>query len=171
VQIDYLALAQFKPGDTTEILIKINVPSINQMSISVSIGARNEVTQEEVIFQSSKLFNIYAPLLEDLVFGFFTLIMIGIFIIVWAVMYIYVRRTIKKIETPFEEPIKTRPRKGKYVSVSELPAEEPEEKLEEIPAKKPKKLSKKKSKKSEVEEKEKQATDLDSLLEEKGLKD
>ncbi|NVM45004.1 MAG: hypothetical protein HWN79_08810 [Candidatus Lokiarchaeota archaeon] len=171
VQIDYLALAQFKPGDATKILIKINVLTINQMSISVSIGARNEVTQEEVIFQNSKIFDIYAPLLEDLVFGFFTLIMIGIFVIVWAIMYMYVRKTIKKIETPFEEPIKARPRKGKYVSVSELPAEEPEEKLEEIPAKKAKKLSKKKSKKTEVEEKDKQETDLDSLLEEKGLKD
>ena len=171
VQIDYLALAQFKPGDTTKILIKINIPAINQMNISVSIEARNKVTQEEVTFQSSKIFDFYAPLLEDLILGFFTLIMIGIFVIVWAVMYMYVRRTIKKIETPFEEPIKARPRKGKYVSVSELPAEKLEEKLEEIPAKKPKKLRKKKSKKNEVEEKDKQATDLDSLLEEKGLKD
>ena len=171
VQIDNLALAQFKPGATTLILIKIDITSIDQMSISVSIGARNEVTQEEVTFQSSEMFDIYAPLLEDLIFGYFTLIMIGIFVLVWAVMYLYVRKTIKKIETPFEEPIKPRARKGKYVSVSELPTEESEEKVEETPAKKPKKLSKKKSKKSEVEEKDKQATDLDTLLEEKGLKD
>ena len=171
VQIDNLALAQFKPGDTTLILIKIDITSIDQMSILVSIKARNEVTQEEVTFQSSEMFDIYAPLLEDLIFGYFTLIMIGIFVIVWAVMYLYVRKTIKKIETPFEEPIKPRARKGKYVSVSDLPSEDLEDKLEEIPAKKPKKLSKKKSKKPEIEEKDKKETDLDSLLEEKGLKD
>jgi hypothetical protein len=141
------------------------------MSISVSIGAKNEITLEEVTFQTSEMFNIYASPLNELFINFFTAIMISIFILVWAVMYIYVRKTIKKIETPFEEPIKARPRKGKYVSVSDLPAEVPEEKVEETPAEKPKKISKKKSKQPKVEEKDKQATDLDSLLEEKGLKD
>jgi hypothetical protein len=171
VQVDNLALAEFKPGDSTNILIKINIPDIDQMSVSVTIEARNQLTLEEVTFQNSKIFDIYAPLLEDLVIGYFTLIMIGIFVIVWAVMYIYVRKTIKKIETPFEEPTKARPRKGKYVSVGELPAEMPEEKVEEPPAKKLKKLKKKKAKKPETEEKDTKATDLDSLLEEKGLKD
>ena len=76
------------------------------------------------------------------------------------------------METPLEEPIKARPRRGKYVSVSELPSEEVAEKLEEIPEDKPKKLLKKKRKKDKVEEEEeKSSTDLDSLLEEKGLKD
>ena len=97
--------------------------------------------------------------------------MIGIIVIVWAVMYLYVRRTIKKIETPFEEPAKARPRRGKYIYVGELPVEAPEEKVEEPSTKRLKKLSKKKVKKPEVEEEEKKATDLDSLLEEKGLKD
>jgi len=92
---------------------------------------------------------------------------------VWAAMYIYVRKTIKRIETPFEEPTKVRPRRGKYVSVTELPPKETEEKIEETPKKKPKKPKKKKLKKQKVEEKEKEkpTTDLDSLLEEKGLKD
>jgi hypothetical protein len=171
VQINYMTLAEFKPGDTTEILIRINIPDIDLLSISVSIGAKNEITLEEVTFQTSEMFNIYASPLNELFINFFTAIMISIFILVWAVMFIYVRRTIKKIETPFEEPIKARPRKGKYVSVSDLPAEVPEEKVEETPAEKPKKISKKKSKQPKVEEKDKQATDLDSLLEEKGLKD
>jgi len=171
VQIDYMTLAEFKPGDITNILIKVNIPDIDLMSISVSINAINGKTQEEVTFQASKMFDVYTSSLDELFINFFTAIMISIFIVVWAVMYMYVRRTIKKIETPFEEPIKARPRKGKYVSVSDLPKEAPEEKVEETPAKKPKKISKKKSKQSKVAEKEKQATDLDSLLEEKGLKD
>jgi hypothetical protein len=171
VQIDYASLAEFKPGDTTDILIRITVPNIDQMSVSVSIEARNEVTLEQVSFQESKAFSIYDATFDDLIIGFFTFIMIGIFLIVWAVMFLYVRRTIKKIETPFEEPVKARPRKGKYVSVSELPPEKVEEIEEEIPKKESKKLKKKKSKKQKVEEKEKSTTDLDSLLEEKGLKD
>jgi len=173
VQIDHLALSQFKPGDITEILIRINIPAIDQMNISVSVRAKNEITEEEVTFQSSRMFDIYDALLADFIMGFFTLIIIGIFAVVWAAMFIYVRRTIKKIETPFEEPKKVKPRKGKYVSVSELPPEETEEKIEEAPTKKPKKSKKKKPKKQKVEEKEKEkpTTDLDSLLEEKGLKD
>ena len=136
VQIDHLALSQFKPGDITEILIRIDIPAIDQMNVSVSIAAKNEITDEEVIFQASEMFDIYDALLEDFFIGFFTLIMISIFVIVWAAMYIYVRRTKKRIETPFEEPTKVRPRRGKYVSVSELPPEETEEKIEETPKKK-----------------------------------
>ena len=143
------------------------------MNVSVSIAAKNEITKEEVIFQASEIFDIYDALLEDFFVGFFTLMMVSIFVIVWAIMYIYVRRTTKRIETPFEEPTKVRPRRGKYVSVSELPPEETEEKIKETPTKKPKKPKKKKPKKQKVEEKEKEkpTTDLDSLLEEKGLKD
>ena len=176
VQIDHLALSQFKPGDFTEILIRIDIPAFDQINISVSILAKNEITEEEVIFQASELFDIYDTLLENFFMGFFTLIMISIFVIVWAAMYIYVRKTIKRIETPFEEPTKVRPRRGKYVSVTELPPEETEEKIEETSTKKPKKPKKPKKKKlkeQKVEEKEieKPTTDLDSLLEEKGLKD
>ena len=170
VQLDHLALSQFKPGDTTEILIRIDISAIDQMNVSVLIIAKNEITEEEVTFESSRMFDIYDAHLEELLIGFVSVIVIGVFVIVWAAMFIYIRRTTKKIETPFEEPIKVKPRKGKYVSVSELPPEETEEKIEEEPKKKSKK---KKLKKQKVEEKEKQkpSTDLDSLLEEKGLKD
>jgi hypothetical protein len=179
VQIDHLALSHFKPGDITEILIRIDIANINQMSINVSIVGKNEITEEEVIFQALEIFGIYDALFEDLFIGFFMAMIIGIFVIVWAVMFIYIRRTKKKIETPFEEPTKVKPRRGKYVSVTELPPKETEEIIEEIPTKKPKKpkikkLKKpkiKKPKKPKVEEKEKPTTDLDSLLEEKGLKD
>ncbi|MFX1449165.1 MAG: hypothetical protein ACFFCG_13715, partial [Promethearchaeota archaeon] len=171
VQINYMMLAEFKPGDTTIILIKIDIPTIDQMSISVSIEARNEITEEQVLFQTSEIFDIYDAMFEDLIINYFMVIMIGIFAIVWTVMIIYVRRTIKKLETPLEEPTKARPRKGKYVSVSELPTETMAQKVQETPAKKPKKLSIKRSKKPKDEEKEKPSTDLDSLLEEEGLKD
>ncbi|MFX0075599.1 MAG: hypothetical protein ACFE96_09165, partial [Candidatus Hermodarchaeota archaeon] len=171
VQIDYALLTEFKPGDTSDIIIKINIPNIDQMSISVSIEARNELTQEELTFQETAVFDIYDAIFNDLIIGFFTFIMIGIFLLVWAVVVMYIRRTIKKIETPFEEPTKAKPRRGRYVSVSELPSEKKEDIEEEPQEKEPKKLKKKKSKKQKVEEEEKATTDLDSLLEEKGLKD
>jgi hypothetical protein len=92
--------------------------------------------------------------------------MIGIFALLWGVMYLYVKRTTEKIETPIEEPSKKKPRRGRYVSVSELPKEEPKK----MPAKKASKKLSKKQKQKEIKT-EKPATDLDSLLEEKGLKD
>jgi len=89
-------------------------------------------------------------------------------------MYFYVKRTIKRIETPYEEPDIRKQRKGKYVAVSELPKEEiPEAQPIDYTEKKTKKRFKKKKPKAEKTEKKDKppTTDLDSLLEEKGLKD
>ena len=91
-------------------------------------------------------------------------------------MYFYVKRIIKRIETPIEEPDKLKQRKGRYVSVSELPKEEiPEaQPLDYTEKKSKKRLKKKKDKKTKPEAEKKgkpPTTDLDSLLEEKGLKD
>lgn len=176
VEIDYLALEQFKPGDISVILISINVPAIDQMNISISISVINEITDEELTFQVSKLFEIYDVQLADYLLNLFTLIMILIFILAWIFMYFYVKRTIKRIETPYEEPEIVKQRKGRYVSVSELPKEKiPEAQPEDKTDKKSKKKSKKKKKKQKTPEPEKKdkapTTDLDSLLEEKGLKD
>jgi len=176
VEIDYLALEQFKPGDITVILISINVPAIDQMNISISISVINEITDEELTFQVSKLFEIYDVQLADYLINLFTLIMILIFILAWIFMYFYVKRTVKRIETPYEEPEIRKQRKGRYVSVSELPKEKiPEAQPIDYTEKKSKKKSKKKKKKQKTPEPEKKdkapTTDLDSLLEEKGLKD
>jgi len=89
-------------------------------------------------------------------------------------MYFYVKKTKKRIETPYEEPDIRKPRKGKYVAVSELPKEEiPETQPIDYTEKKTKKRFKKKKQKTEKTEKKEKppTTDLDSLLEEKGLKD
>ncbi|GAG04843.1 unnamed protein product, partial [marine sediment metagenome] len=148
--------------------------AIDQMNISVSISVKNDITDEELTFQVSKLFEIYDLQLADYLLNFFTLIMISIFILVLVIMYFYVKKTIKRIETPYEEPDKRKQRKGRYVAVSELPKEKiPEAQPIEDTEKKPKKrLRMKKQKKPEPEKKDKPSTtDLDSLLEEKGLKD
>ena len=166
VEIKHLILNNLQPGESTDIIISIEIPAIDQMTITVSVEATNELTKENITVQALKTFKIYGIPLANYITIFFTVIMIGSFMLLWGVMYLYVKRTTKKIETPIEEPSKKKPRRGRYVSVSELPKEE----TKKIPAKKP---SKKISKKQKQKEKktEKPATDLDSLLEEKGLKD
>ena len=77
-----------------------------------------------------------------------------------------VRRLIRKIEAPIEELVEKKPKRGRYVKVSEL--EEIPKPQEETPSKKVTK--KKRSKKAKESEKEEdKSTDLDSLLEEEGL--
>ena len=174
VGIDYLTLGQFKPGEISVILIKIDVPIIDLMNVSVLIGVKNDITDEELTFKVSKLFEIYDVQLVDYFINIFTLIMVSIFVLIWGIMYFYVKRTIKRIETPYEEPDIRKQRKGKYVAVSDLPKEEiPETQPIDYTEKKTKKRFKKKKPKAEkTEEKDKPpTTDLDSLLEEKGLKD
>ncbi len=166
VEINYLILNNFQPGESTDLLISIDVPAINEMTITVLIEATNELTHENITVQTIKTFEIYDIPLANYITVFFTLIMIGIFALLWGVMYLYVKRTTEKIETPIEEPSKKKPRRGRYVSVSELPKEEPKK----MPAKKASKKLSKKQKQKEIKT-EKPATDLDSLLEEKGLKD
>lgn len=166
VEINYLILNNFQPGESTDLIISIDVPAINEMTITISIEATNELTKENITVQALKTFKIYDVPLANYITVFFTVIMIGIFALLWGAMYLYAKRTTKKIETPIEEPSKKKPRRGRYVSVSELPKEE----TKEMPTKKPSKKSSKKQKQKEIKT-EKPTTDLDSLLEEKGLKD
>ncbi|MHA1240854.1 MAG: hypothetical protein ACTSQU_08670 [Promethearchaeota archaeon] len=120
VEIDYLALDHFKPGDVTVILMKIDVSATDLMNVSVLLDVKNDITDEELTFQVSQVFEIYDVQLVDYLLTLFTLIMISVFVLIWGIMYFYVKRTKKKIETPYEEPDKRKPRKGKYVAVSEL---------------------------------------------------
>jgi archaellum component FlaG (FlaF/FlaG flagellin family) len=166
VEINYLILNNFQPGESTNLIISIDIPAINEMTITISVEATNKITKENITVQALKTFEIYDVPLANYITVFLTVIMIGIFALLWGVMYLYAKRTTKKIETPIEEPSRKKPKRGRYVSVSELPKEEPKK----MPAKKPSKKLSKKQKQKEPKT-EKPATDLDSLLEEKGLKD
>jgi len=165
-QIDYVKLNQFKPNQSTEILLEVSVSAINDFDLTVFIDALNIITKENLSIQVSKNFLVYDTPLANILNTFLTLITIGSILVVWAVIFLAVRRLIRKIETPLEEPVKKKPRKGRYVKVSEL-KEIPKPQEEKQPKKK---RSKKSKKESEKEEKEK-STDLDSLLEEEGLSD
>ncbi|MEJ2293336.1 MAG: hypothetical protein P8Y23_01030 [Candidatus Lokiarchaeota archaeon] len=168
VQIDYVKLNQFKPGESTEILIEVSVSTINNFDITIHIEALNKITNENVVIQVTKNFLVYDVPIVNYLNTFFTLIIIGSILIIWAIIFLAVRRLIRKIEAPIEERVEKKPKRGRYVKVSEL--EEIPKPQEETPSKKVTK--KKRSKKTKESEKdEDKSTDLDSLLEEEGLKD
>jgi hypothetical protein len=165
VQINYVKLNQFKPGESTDIIIEVSVSAVNDFDLTVIIDALNVITSENISIQISRNFLVYDIPLANIIIAFLPIIIIGSILIAWALIFLEVRRLIRKIETPIEEPTKKKPRRGRYVKVSEL--EEIPKPKEDIPSKK---IKKKKAKKV-PEKKEKKSTDFDSLLEEEGLSD
>jgi hypothetical protein len=154
-EVNYLALERFLPQESTELIIEITVPAVEQIMVNISIESLNPITNEINVFEQSASFNVYNLGLETYLLQYFILIMIGIFLFAWGFMLIYRKRIIRKIETPIEEPLKRRPRRGKYVPVSELPKKGPTKEIEEQA--------------EEEKSEEDQKTDLDSLLEEEGI--
>ncbi|MFW9827124.1 MAG: hypothetical protein ACFFEY_05820 [Candidatus Thorarchaeota archaeon] len=157
VQIDYTKLEWFAAGDINLIILKVSVKDFYRIRFTVSITAQNIITNESLIVTKEVSYITYDLPIIDLIFENIMVLIIGIIALVFVVALLIAWRTKKKIETPIEEIIK-KPRRGRYVAVSEL--------------KKPttiKKPIKKKEEPKKIEEKEK--TDLDSLLEERGLKE
>ncbi len=158
VQIDYLSLDWFSPGEKTNLIIEIDIGAINNLNISISIFAQNIITNESIRSTAETSFKIYEPPIYDYFIEYFMFIFIAVFAVIWIVVIIYMQKIRKRIATPIEEPTKRRPRREKYVPVSEL--------KKPTPIKKPLKKSE-----EPKEVKEKKTMDLDSLLEERGLGD
>ncbi|MFX1322854.1 MAG: hypothetical protein ACFFAQ_14550, partial [Promethearchaeota archaeon] len=167
VEIDYTTLNRFTPGESSLVIIKIRVPEIKKLNLSISITAQNIITNENVTVSKQTTYDVFNPPFYDYFMDYLLFLIIGSFGLIWIITLLYAKRIKKKIETPLEEVVKKEPKKPKYVLVSELKKE---------PTKKPKKLTLIPKKiPEEIEEpkevKKKEATDLDSLLEEKGLSD
>ncbi|MFW9895102.1 MAG: hypothetical protein ACFFD7_04790 [Candidatus Thorarchaeota archaeon] len=156
-EVNYVELDWLSPGDKTDIVIEITITEISQLKINFTITGQNVITGENITFFKESTMNIFDPPIIDYFIEFFMFIMIAVFVIIWLVAALYARRVRKRIEEPVEIP-ERRPRKGKYVMVSDLKKPTPE-----------KKVSKKKVEQKEV--RPKKTTDLDSLLEERGLAD
>lgn len=146
VQIDYDLLNNLKSGESTIIILEIDVSSVKKFTINVSIEAQNIVTNELITIHTSQTFNTFDLPILDYIIPYLTILIIGVIVLFWLIIYSAIKRLIRRIETPIEEPTKKKPKRGKYVKVSEIKGE-------------PK----------EIEKAEK--TDLDSLLEEEGLDD
>ncbi|MBA7677498.1 hypothetical protein ES703_85756 [subsurface metagenome] len=156
VEINNIKLNWLSPDESTEIVIEIKIPQIDRFEINFSITAQNILTGENITVSEHFSFKVFDTPLSDYFFELFIFIMIAFFALVWILAIIFALKVRKRIEEPVEE-IERRPRKGKYVMVSELKKPEP-------PKKPPKKAPKKKE-----EAKPEKKTDLDSLLEERGL--
>ena len=153
VEINNIKLNKLSPDEITEITIEIEIPQIDRLEINFSITAQNILTGEDITVSEHSSFKVFDTPLSDSFFKLFMFIMIALFALVWILAIIYSLKVRKRIEEPVVEEIERRPRKGKYVMVSELKKPEP-----------PKKAPKKKE-----EAKPEKKTDLDSLLEERGL--
>ncbi len=155
VEADYLQLNSLSPGEKTNLIIEVKIKEIQKLEINVSIVAQNIITNESATFSHESSFKVYDPPIYDYFIKFFSVFIISLFALIWVIAIVYSRRTMKKIETPVEEAPK-RPRRERYVKVSELKKPTP-----------PKKVIKRKEKPKGIAHKEK--TDLDTLLEERGL--
>jgi hypothetical protein len=147
VKINNLELNHLTPNNSTLLILEVKTSDIRQFSISLSVDAQNIFTLENATFNTSKNFTTFEKPLSYFFQEAIALIIFAIFACVAIITYLIVRRSIRVIETPIEEPVEKKRRRGRYLPVAEI------------------------SKEAEEEEKEESKTDLDSLLEEEGLKD
>lgn len=162
-EINYLELNHLEPGETTCIIIEIEVLNVdfNLLNITVSITGKNIISPQKIKKEITVSLNVLDYPFIDFLLGFLIIFVLSLIALFWVSTYFYAKKVIKKIETPIEEVVEKRPRKGKYVKISDLKTEEKEkaidsrEKIEKPPREK--KADKKK------------ITDLDSLLKEKKL--
>ncbi|MFX1388385.1 MAG: hypothetical protein ACFE9M_14295, partial [Promethearchaeota archaeon] len=153
-QIDYIKLSWFPAGETTLLIVEVSVIDVSRVRISISITAQNIITNESILVSREETYNTFEVPIFDYIIQNLMLIIIAIFVLTWIIAILFARRAKKRIETPIEEPVK-KPRRKRYVPVAELKKPPPAK----IVAKK------------KEEPKEEEKTDLDSLLEERGLVD
>ncbi|TXT53531.1 MAG: hypothetical protein BAJALOKI1v1_2380001 [Promethearchaeota archaeon] len=149
IQQEALKLRSLNPGESTILDLAINFenPPANPLTFAIQLKAENLETNE--IFSTQQLLSVsfLTPEYSDVFYNNFIIFMIALLILIWIIALFYSFRLKRKIETPKGEMAKKKekPKKGKYVKVSELPKEK--------------------------EPKPERTTDLDSLLEEEGLED
>ncbi|MFX1444014.1 MAG: hypothetical protein ACFFHV_11410 [Promethearchaeota archaeon] len=150
---DNSLLDRFGSGESTTIKIELEVGDVNsdEMEVKVEVIAENIVTGEIVtVSKTINLDVVHKPLTDYFVENFIYIFLALIAFIGISALFYY-RKTKKKLEKQVEEVEEKRPRRGKYVKVSELKLERP--KVEE--------------KEAEIKDiEEKKAVDLDQLLEE-----
>jgi len=157
VEIDYLKLDKLTAGESTIFILEVQVGNTNNVEIEISITAQNLITNNSIFVSEVALFQTFDSPITDYFVEFFIVIIGAIIALVWLTAIIYSRRIKRKIETPIEEPLRKKPRRERYVPVSEL--------------KKPTPVKKITKKKETLKKEEPEKVDLDSLLEERGLAD
>ncbi len=154
MEINYVELSWLSAGENSLLVVQVSVKNVIEVNISISITAQNILTNQSIIESIERTYSTFQVSIFDYLVQYFIGIMVGLIALIWCIAYLYARRTKRILETPIEVTPAKKPRRG-YVPVAEL--------------KKPKPVKKVVKKKEEPKKEEK--TDLDSLLEERGLAD
>jgi len=158
VQVNNILLKRLTPGESIEVILDIEIPNLNKenISISITIQAQNIISGE--IFERTSSFTLILldKPLSDYFLENFWIFMISLIALLLIASLLYRKRIIRKIEAPAQEDTtQKRPRKGRYLKISEIKQEQ-----EVITAKK-----------EEGDKIQKKKVDLDDLLKEKDMHD
>jgi len=172
ISINNLFIEHFAPGDTLEITVEVEIASsldYATVNFSIEIEAQNLISNETISLEKQITFTILDKNVFDYVIDYFMFIFLGLIALFFLFAILYGRRTINKIETAHKPEISKRPRKGRYMKVSDIKQKpkEPEKESKESPEKPDDDADKKIVKEKGIAKK--RATDLDALLKEKGL--
>ncbi|MDX1798326.1 MAG: hypothetical protein R3255_06730, partial [Candidatus Lokiarchaeia archaeon] len=154
VEINYIEISWLSAGESSLMIIDVSVKNVLNLELSVSIVAQNILTNESIFVTLGNTYPTFQVSIFDYFIQYFIGIMIAFIALIWGITYFYARHIKRELEKPIEAPPAKKPRRG-YVPVAEL--------------KKPTPVKKTAKKKEEPKKEEK--TDLDSLLEERGLSD
>jgi len=165
-----LLLNDLDPGEKTIIRIEVNLEKYKKdnLNLTIIVTTENKISHEIITFEKTINITILDRELVDYFVIYFMFFIIAFLVLLWIIAITYARKINKKIEGPQveEEEKRRRPRKGRYIAVSELPPKPPDKtKTTE------KMLLEKQKKEKEHEMKRKKSTDLDELLKKKGLAD
>ncbi len=150
---DNTILDRLISGESTTITIELDAGDIDsdELDVEITITAQNIVSGEIIIAHMTIDLDVAHKPLFDYFIGYFMYFILAFIALIGVITVFYYRSTKKKLEKQVKEVEKKRPRRGKYVKVSELKLEPPEVKEKE----------------EDIEELEaKKTVDLDELLEE-----
>jgi len=133
INVDEYLLSRFEPGENFDVIIEIDIGDIDgsSLEIYVTINAVNILSNEPLSRQTTFNVKVLDKPLTDYVIEYSTFVILAIIVIGFLLVYIFVKRTNKKIELLIEEKVEERPKVSRYVKVSELKPEKIEEKEEE----------------------------------------
>ena len=106
-----------------DIIIEVEVPNLqsNNLNLTVIITSKNLVSNEIFTVENLVTFKLLNRSIWDYLMDYIMVIIIGLIGLVWILAFIYIKRINKKLEAPSKQLVTPRrPRKGKYVKVSEL---------------------------------------------------
>ncbi|TFG24711.1 MAG: hypothetical protein EU533_01850, partial [Promethearchaeota archaeon] len=131
---DTFMLNRFQSGESTTIIIELEVGHIDkdEIEVRVTIYAQNIISGENLIVTKGIDLDVIDKPLFDYFIEYFIYIALALLALIFLITLNYSKKTKKKIEKPLEEAEKKRPRKGRDVKVSELKLEKPEIEEKEV---------------------------------------